>query len=392
MRRIPHQLLVGMSVLASAGAGVLFVVQLLGDGLETDELFVIVGLGVFTIIGALIEDRRPGNTIGRINLATAFLLALCAVLRLVVTAMDAELGPLPPVAAALAVVSSVGFAVALIGGSLALIARYPDGPVPGPLGKLLDVLIVAALGAAAMQLFRPGPLEYGWVEAVPNPLGVDALRPVFDAGAAALLLAFAAGLALGIAGLIVRYRRAGERVRAQLRWFVAASTIPLCLLVLLFTSTGELNAWVWDAWLVSFLLVPVAIGIGILRYRLYDIDRIISRTLAYGLVTALMAGVFVSVNLALGSVIASVTAGSSAAVAASTLAAAALFQPLRRAIQAPIDRRFNRSRVDAEETIRIFGDQVRDEVDLGRLVTDVRGAVVRTLRPEPVGLWLRQVP
>ncbi|HJR51327.1 MAG TPA: hypothetical protein VJ794_09500, partial [Gemmatimonadales bacterium] len=343
MRRIPHRALIGWSTLVGATAAALLAAALLLDRLASDVLFTAVGSAVFTIMGALIEDRRPGNAVGRINLATGLALVLSGALRLMAELIDRGPGALPPAAAAMAVVASVAFAIALVGGSLGLVARYPDGRLPGLAGRLLDWLIAAAIFAAATQLFRPGPLEHGWVEAVANPMGVEALRPVFDAAAAMLLLLFAVGMVLGIIGLFNRYRSSDARVRAQLRWFLAACAIPLSLIVPLFASTGAFNEWVWNLWLLSFLLIPLAVGIGVLRYHLYEIDRIVSRTMGYAALTAVLAGVFVAVNLVLGSLVASMTGGSTAAVAASTLAAAALFQPLKHAIQAPIDRRFNRA-------------------------------------------------
>jgi hypothetical protein len=161
------------------------------------------------------------------------------------------------------------------------------------------------------------------------------------------------------------------------------------LFAAMMTATEPAYAWVWDAWLLSFLLVPIAIGIGILRYRLYDIDRIISRSLSYAVVTALLAGIFVGVNLLLGSLIASVTAGSTVAVALSTLLVAGLFQPIRRVVQAPIDRRFNRARVDADATLQQFGERVRDEVDLTRIGDSVRATATEALAPAGIAVWLR---
>jgi hypothetical protein len=389
MRRVPHRALVLLSLLVTIATVGLLSREIAASRLATDSAFVLLGMAVFTVIGALIEDRRPGNPIGRINLATGVTLVLCVAFRLAAQEMDQDPGPLPAPAAVLAVLSSVTFAVALIGGSLSLVAWYPDGQLKGRTGRLLKALIVLGLAGSAIQLFRPGPIEYGWVEAVPNPLGLEALRWLFDAGAASLILIYGAGMTVGLATLVIRYRRAGPEVRAQLRWFLAAVSVPLALLVLLFTTSGQLNELVWNAWIISFLLTPIAIGIGVLRYRLYEIDRIVSRTLGYGVVTAILGALFVGLNLGLGTMVASLTGGSTLAVAAATLTVAGLFQPLRQWIQAPIDRQFNRARVDAEETLRLFGERVRDEVDLGRLLEEVRVAALQALRPAGAGLWVR---
>ena len=213
------------------------------SGLRAPALIAVVkDLLIFiTVIGAVIEDRRPGNPIGRINLATGLTLVLCVAFRLIAQQFDRAPGPLPEPAAVLAVLSSVAFAIALIGGSLALVAWYPDGRLEGGVGRLLKGLIVLGLAGSVIQLFRPGPIEFGWVEAVPNPLGIEALRWLFDAGAASLLLTFAVGLSVGLARQVWRYRRASAQVRAQLRWFLAAVSVTVVLGVLLFTTSGPAN-------------------------------------------------------------------------------------------------------------------------------------------------------
>ena len=189
------------------------------------------------------------------------------------------------------------------------------------------------------------------------------------------LLAYAVGLGLAIAVIVRRYRRSGQLVRTQIRWVAAASVVPVILFPLLFVD------WMWSLWFLSTALLPIAIGIAILRYRLYDIDRIIGRTLSYAIVTASLAAVFVGSNLVLQAAIAGATGGSTLAVAGSTLLVAALFQPVRRRVQDPIDRRFNRAHLDAERVVRSFAGRARDEVDLGRLREAVVGVVVDAVRP-----------
>jgi hypothetical protein len=389
MRRVPHPVLLALVALVAVAGGSGLAWAGLNRELTSDALFVLTGMVVFTGVGALIEDRRPGNSIGRASLATGVLLVLCAALRVGAIVADDAPGTLPPAGAIMAVLSSVTFGVALVGGSLMIVARYPDGPLAGRFGQALDGLIVIVTASATAQLLRPGPIEYGYVEAVPNPMGVAELGPLFDAGAAGLLLGYLTGMILGAIALVGRYRIAGAVVRAQLRWFLAAVTVPLGLFVLLFTTSESTNAWVWDAWLLSFLLIPLAIGIGILRYRLFDIDRIISRTLSYAVVSAVLAAVFVAVNLLLGTLVASVTGGSTLAVAASTLVTAALFQPLRSVIQAPLDRRFNRAHLDAQRILATFGERFRDETDLGHIGGAVLATADESLRPARAGLWLR---
>ena len=146
---------------------------------------------------------------------------------------------------------------------------------------------------------------------------------------------------------------------------------------------------IWSIWFISTAAIPVAIGIAILRYRLFDIDRIIGRTIGYGIATALLATAFVGINLLVQAEFAGAMGENTLAVAVSTLIVAALFQPIRRRVQAPIDRRFNRAHLDAALVVSAFGRQSRDEVDLGRLRDAVVGVVVEAVRPDGAALWLR---
>jgi hypothetical protein len=140
---------------------------------------------------------------------------------------------------------------------------------------------------------------------------------------------------------------------------------------------------------VSFAFLPVAIGIAILRYRLYEIDRLISRTISYGVLTAIVGGLFVGFILVFQAVLAPVTGSNELAVAGSTLLAAALFQPIRRRVQRLVDRRFNRSRYDAERTVAAFAARLADEVDLEQLRAEILATVIATVEPSSVSLWLR---
>jgi hypothetical protein len=139
----------------------------------------------------------------------------------------------------------------------------------------------------------------------------------------------------------------------------------------------------------SVTLIPISIGIAVLRYRLYDIDRLISRTLAYGLVTAVLVAVLAAGNLALQTVLAGITQAGTVAVAASTLAAFALFQPLRRRVQSAVDRRFDRARIDADRTVSAFAERLRGELDLASVTGDLRATALEAVRPLAAAVWLR---
>jgi hypothetical protein len=200
-------------------------------------------------------------------------------------------------------------------------------------------------------------------------------------------------MAIGAGSLIVRYRGSTGILRLQLRWLVAA--IAFVVVALAFGLTmllvfGEALVVGWIPAIVAYLTVPAAIGIAVLRYRLYDIDRIISRTISYGVVTATLVAVYAGVILLLQAPLGAVTGGDTVAVAASTLVAAGLFQPLRRRIQAATDRRFNRARYDGQRTAIDFAERLRDQVDLASLSGDIADVVEAALRPSSIGVWLRQ--
>ncbi len=187
--------------------------------------------------------------------------------------------------------------------------------------------------------------------------------------------------------LVVRFRRARGMERQQLRWLAfAAALAPLAVVVTAAGIMADHPAVAnWAAGLYLALL-PLAIGASIARYRLYDLDRIISRTLAYGLLTLLLGGGYAAVVLGLGQLLGR---QSSLAVAGATLAVAAAFQPARRRVQAAVDRRFNRRRYDAARTIQGFSGRLRQEVDLDTLTAELLAVVDQTMQPTQASLWLR---
>ena len=197
-----------------------------------------------------------------------------------------------------------------------------------------------------------------------------------------VVLIVAAGLA-ALVSLAFRYRRAGTVERAQLKWLVyAAAVIVVAVLAQIpIASTNLQNAISIGA----VALVPVAIGIAVLRYRLYDIDRVISRTVAYAIVTGLLVGIYAGLVLLATQVLG---IHASVAVAAATLAAAALFSPVRRRVQRAVDRRFNRARYDADQTVAVFAARLKDAVDLDAVRDDLAGVVHQALEPAHVSLWI----
>ena len=268
-----------------------------------------------------------------------------------------------------------------------------------PSGRLLSVRWrpVAVAAVLLITLFSFGGAFGPWTDG-----SLPGQNPLQIAGAAPDALGFLLGPLsvlvplLTIASLVIRYRRATGIERAQLKWFafvVGISAPALVLGFFLYGNNGvELivsNVALLIAY-TGFALLPVAIGIAVLRYRLYEIDRLISRTISYGVLTAIVGGLFVGFILALQALLAPVTQSNELAVAGSTLLVFGLFQPLRRRVQRLVDRRFNRSRYDAERTVAEFAARLRDEVDLEQLRTEILATVAATVEPTSVSLWLRE--
>jgi hypothetical protein len=193
-----------------------------------------------------------------------------------------------------------------------------------------------------------------------------------------------------IIGQVLSYRRSSGERRLQLKWLVGGSAIAAVggvAGVWLSSQPQEILRIVGSIGIVAVLALPVSMGVAILKYRLYDIDRLISRTLAYAVVTALLVGVYVGLVLLATRVL---PFSSPVAVAGSTLVAAALFTPLRRRVQRVVDRRFNRARYDADRTVAAFAATLKDAVDLGAVRADLLDVVNRSLEPAHVSVWVRE--
>jgi hypothetical protein len=199
---------------------------------------------------------------------------------------------------------------------------------------------------------------------------------------------------VGAAAITWRFRRGNSTVRAQLKWLLA-SVIPVVVVTpISYLAPVEPSAWSLAGFLsaLALLLVPVAIGVAMTRYRLYEIDRLISRGLSWAVLTALLAGVYAGGVLVLQAALDDVTQGQTLAIAASTLLAAALFQPLRGRVQRAMDRRFDRARYDGDRVVDAFAERLRNEIDLDTLSAEVRRVAGETVRPVSSAVWLRIVP
>jgi hypothetical protein len=242
---------------------------------------------------------------------------------------------------------------------------------------------------------RAGPFDDWKKEGIRNPLGIASLDPITGVlYQLAVLLSFALLLS-SLASVVVRFRRSTGIERLQLRWIASAvAATGLIWIVMAIASLtlrgGRVVDYAWGAAILSISFIPVGIGIAVMRYRLYEIDRVISRTLVYAGLTLVLGAAYVGLVLAGQAVFSAFAGGSNLAIAVSTLVVAALFLPVRSRVQRFVDRRFYRRRYDAQHALEGFGARLREQIDLGTLEHDLRGVVTETMQPDQISVWLRQ--
>ncbi len=348
----------------------------------------------FSVVGALISSHRPENPIGWIFLADGFCYGLlCAGDQYAIYALLTNPGALPLGAEA----SWLGQWIWAPGIGLSLVfllLLFPDGHPPShrwrPVGWLGGLFIGLVVVSSTILLWpERGP---ALVTGDENPSQV--VHVLVDFIATPML--FVAGVG-AVISLVVRFRRARGDERQQIKWFASAATLTLVWIIVLWESTlGGLPGVIFA--LSSLLVIPsipIATGIAILRYRLYDIDRIINRTLVYGALTAMLVAVYVGGVTATQAIFRALTGQEQQpqlAVVVSTLVIAALFMPLRRRIQAFIDRRFYRRKYDARKTLEAYSARLREETDLEALSDDLVEVVKETMQPSHISLWLPPDP
>jgi hypothetical protein len=352
-------------------------------GSPANGAIAVVFIGAFATVGALLAWKRPRNPIGWLLSATGVAYAV---------GVSGTLLALFPRTLTLA--NWLGWIWLLgIGLCVFVVLLFPTGHLPSR--RWRPVAWAAGAGLAGWVLgnaFAPTILSNSPLE--PNPVGVtgpagDIFKVMASGG---VLLIAATGLA-AILSLAVRYRRARTAERAQLKWLVYAGALIVAGLLAevpaeAIMGPGNASNNLQNA--VSsgaVALVPVAIGIAVLRYRLYDIDRVISRTLAYAIITGLLAGSYAGLVLLATQVL---RFSSVVAVAAATLAAAALFSPVRRRVQRLVDRRFNRARYDGDTIVAAFAARVKDAVDVDTVQADLASAAHQALEPAHVSVWMSQ--
>jgi hypothetical protein len=360
------------------------------------HLFVVPG---FAVVGLVLAVRRPRHPIGWLFVAMGLVAAVHAfAFEYAVWALATAPGSLPA-PEWLAWVAYWTWPQNLLGLAL-LLLLFPDGRLPSRRWRIVPwVLGIAFAGITAWTMLHPTLLDLGGVR-IANPAGVAAFddRAIHGLGLIPGILGTTAVLVGSVACALapfVRRRRAQPIERQQLKWLATVAAASGLAGATGFVMAGFDNTSVARVGRLLLLLalagivagVPVAVGVAVLRYRLYDIDRLISRTLVYGLLTVVLGLGYAGVVLALGQLVGQQQ--SSLAVAGATLAMAALFQPLRRRIQQVVDRRFNRRRYDAAQAIQGFSARLRGQVDLDTLTSELLAVVDRTMQPASASVWLR---
>jgi hypothetical protein len=372
-----------------------------GTGGLSAVLYAYLPFLAFPLVGALIASRRPENPIGWLCLAVglSWMLAIASGAYAVYGLRVASPGSLPFPAAIGSLGESLAPATAGLIGTY-MILLFPDGRAPSrrwrPLAWLSGAVIVLM---SVGSVLTPGRLED--LGRVRNPFGLEQ-HPWVGEAAQTIILLLPLCILASVASLVLRFLRSGGEERAQIKWLAFAASI----LTLGFSSFVILGFFIaegptagadplWEnllenAMTMSFAGVPVAVGIAVLRYRLYDIDLLINRALVYGPLTVLLALVYAGGVVSLQFVVRTLTGQESTlAVVASTLAIAALAGPLRQRVQALVDRRFYRGKYDAAKTLEAFSAKLRDETDLYALTREVVGVARETMQPAHASLWLR---
>jgi hypothetical protein len=340
----------------------------------------------YATVGLVLTLRRPANPIGWLYAAAGLAWSLGIPGDAWVDQLVAEQRPLPPAAQLSAVFGEFNWAPATVLGVVLPALLVPDGRLRS---RRWRPVAVAAVAVAVLVLvgnaLAPVKLED---TGIANPFALPgAAGDLAEAVGGLSSLLWLVVLVVSLACVVLRFRSSAGIERQQLRWVLAGAAGAVAGLLL--GAVTPQRTVVSSILYAGVLCVPVAVAVAVLRYRLWDLDRLISRTLTYTLVTALLIVPYLLIVPAAGRL---AQGAGSLAVAAATLTAAALFQPLRRRVQALVDRRFNRRRYDAARTVEHFAARLRDQVDLQALHGELLGVVSQTVQPTTASLWLREVP
>jgi hypothetical protein len=347
----------------------------------------VVGTVIFlvsAVVGALVASRLPANPIGWILLSLVVALGLTG---LTDGYTSLALGDNRLTGAVQwAALYSADVWLLFLAAVFLVLLLFPDGRLLTPRwGIVLWCGLAGLLVATVPVVLRPGALD-GY-PSITNPIGIesDAVPWLLAPG----FVLFSAALVAAVASLVVRFRRARGIERQQLTVLAAAGALATASFLAYWVLSSVSEDLAGVVTLAGFLTIPIAIGVAMLRYRLYDVDRVISKTLVYGVLTVLLGAAYAGLVLAGQALFSSFAGGSDLAIAVSTLVVAGSFLPLRSRVQRLVDRRFYRRRYDAQRTLEAFGSRLREQVDLEALRLDLSGVVTDTMQPAHVAVWLR---
>jgi hypothetical protein len=359
----------------------------IGIGLQPDALLYVALPVALGGVGALLTTRVPDNPIGPLLLASLVGFTTLIGAESWVLLGTARGTPLPgstvaALAAGLAFIPSI--VVVMVGIPLV----FPTGRFLGPRWRWVAVGVVVAVIVAELRPLFGEPLLME-VETLPNPLYRAGLAPILGLLDRVAALAAIPLFALTVASVVIRYRRGDTIARHQLRWLFAVSSVAIVAFSLSFNLPAEARGAAEAVGLFAVASYPLAIGIAVIRYRLFEIDRIISRSISYAVISVVLLTAYAGIVLVLQGPLGGLFGNDAVVVALSTLVVAALFQPLRRRVQRSVDQRFDRARVDSDRTAGAFGTRLRDEVDIDAVLADLSVTVDGALRPTRFQVWLR---
>lgn len=345
---------------------------------RNDAPFAYAGMLALSLVGALILSRRPTHRIGWLYAIAGPLVGLTAFTTAYAQYDHAVPGVLPA-GALIDVISGFSYLGGLFGPVTIGLLLFPDGRLPSPRWWVVAGAVLLAVVSFAVQAVVQVGGQTSFL-GVSKESVTDTINVVIAASVGAAVIG-------SVASIVQRWRNSRGDQRQQIKWVGAAGLNFLIVVILALLFAGERGFFIIT---LGYFLIPVAAGIAILRYRLYDIDVLIKRSVVYGATTVAIAATFYLGIVALQGLLRPITLGSELPVAASTLVSFALFHPIRRRVQGAVDRRFDRSRYDAARTVDAFADRLRDEVDLDALRTHLLGSVQQTMAPSHASLWLKE--
>jgi hypothetical protein len=357
------------------------------------EIALLTAFGSFAFVGALIVWRRPEHLVGWIFCSIAVLSGLAFFAGEYATyALFTNPGSLPGGTFA-AWLQTWPWDPILALAAVYLPLVFPNGRLLSPRWRIVAWLTAASVVAVSVAFAFAPELELDVPEgsaAVANPVGVESAEEALARLGDLAVMLLVAMVILAALSLVLRFRRADAVEREQVKWFAMSVAFFAAAAVLSVTFLGEAVPTLADLAIAAALAcMPIATGVAVLRYRLYEIDRIINRTLVYGLVTVVLSLTYLALVVGLQALFEPFTGGSDIAIALTTLVVAALFFPLRRRVQDAVDSRFNRRRYDAARTLQSFSARLRDELDMETLEGNVVAVVNQTVQPAHVSIWLR---